>query len=117
MTASSPEPSLDTQATLRQDADVEFVDGEIVSMTTTVSDVPFVDASARGTIEAVRPSTAVVAARTAAVVTTGFVAGAIATAVVARKAGVVRRRKGTTALPSVVRSQRFLVDVHLLGDR
>ncbi len=92
------------------------VDGEIVSVTTTISDVPFVDPSAHAAVEAVRPGALTVAARTAAVVTTGFVAGAITTAVVARKAGVGRRRPRALGAP-VGRSQRFLVDVQLLGDR
>lgn len=120
MTPRSSEPSLDAQdAAVGDDAafgEDAVVDGEVVSMTTTISDVPFVDPTVYPAVEAVRPGALVVAARTAAVVTTGFVAGAIATAVVARKAGVVRRRPRSLGTP-VGRSQRFLVDVQLLGDR
>jgi hypothetical protein len=121
MTPRSSEPSLDAHAAVEDDdaviADAVVVDGEVVSVTTTVSDVPYVDPHARTTIEAVRPGALTVAARTAAVVTTGFVAGAIATAVVARKAGALRRpaSRSRGAVPG--RTQRYLVDVHLLGDR
>ncbi|MFA4929397.1 MAG: hypothetical protein WC558_12845 [Patulibacter sp.] len=119
MTPRSSEPSLDAHDAAVGDDDAiladAVVDGEIVSVTTTISDVPFVDPSAHAAVEAVRPGALTVAARTAAVVTTGFVAGAITTAVVARKAGV-RRRSRSLGSP-VGRRQRFLVDVQLLGDR
>lgn len=116
MTPRSSEPSLD--ADVEDDAvdSAGVVDGEIVSVTTTISDVPFVDPTVHAAVEAVRPGALVVAARTAAVVTTGFVAGAIATAVVARKAGVVRRRSASRG-PLGGRTQRYIVDVQLLGDR
>lgn len=117
MTPRSSEPSLDAHAAVDDDDPVIVVDGEVVSMTTTVSDLPYVDPAARATIEAVRPGALTVAARTAAVVTTGFVAGAIATAVVARKAGVLRRPTLRSRGGVPVRTQRYLVDVHLLGDR
>lgn len=120
MTPRSSEPSLDAHAAVEDDdaviADAIVVDGEVVSVTTTISDVPFVDPT-RTAIEASRPGMLSVAARNAAVVTTGFVAGAIATAVVARKAGVLRRPapRSRGAVPG--RTQRYLVDVQLLGDR
>ncbi len=122
MTPRSSEPSLDAHdAAVGDDdatvADAVVVDGEVVSVTTTVSDVPFVDPGARTTLEAVRPGALTVAARTAAVVTTGFVAGAIATAVVARKAGVLRRPASRSGASGAGRTQRYLVDVQLLGDR
>lgn len=116
MTPRSSEPSLDADAPVGDDAAAEdaiVVDGEIVSVTTTVSDVPFVDQTVHAAVEAVRPGALTVAARTAAVVTTGFVAGAIATAVVARKAGVRR----PASRPRGGRTQRYLVDVQLLSDR
>jgi hypothetical protein len=88
----------------------------VVSVATTVSDEPYVEAVHHPAVEAVRPGALTVAARTAAVVTTGFVAGAIATAVVARKASVARRRPVRSA-PLAGRTQRFLVEVHALADR
>ncbi|MGX6450226.1 hypothetical protein ACVU7I_19470 [Patulibacter sp. S7RM1-6] len=91
------------------DDDVELLDGEVVALP---AEVPSVDATSDAVIAPVGRPAAVVAAQTAAVVTTGFVAGAIATAVVGRKVSVRRRRR----LPRVVGSRRFLVDVHLLGD-
>ncbi len=120
MTPRSTEPSLDAY----EDAvggddiviDATVVDGEVISVATTVSDEPYVDAVHHPAVEALRPGALTVAARTAAVVTTGFVAGAIATAVVARKAGVVRRRP-TRSGAVTGRTQRFLVEVHALGDR
>jgi hypothetical protein len=116
MTPRSPEPSHPESGGHDDVVEDTVVDGEVVSVTTTVSDVPFVDPRTHAAVEAVRPGALTVAARTAAVVTTGFVAGAITTAVVARKAGVGRRRPRSLGSP-VGRSQRFLVDVQLLGDR
>lgn len=110
MTPRSSEPALDADAV----DDDAVVDGEVVAVTTTISDVPFVDQTVHAAVEPVRPGALVVAARTAAVVTTGFVAGAIASAVVARKAGVRRRPRATGTLAG---AQRFIVDVRPLGDR
>ncbi len=115
MTPRPPEPSLDADVEDDAVAADAVVDGEVLSVTTTISDVPFVDPSVYPAVEAVRPGALVVAARTAAVVTTGFVAGAIATVVVARKAGVVGR--SARASRPTGRTQRYLVDVQLLGDR
>lgn len=106
MPPSSSEPALDPQ----EEAAVELLDGELL---TAVS--PVVDATV--VIEPARRSATTVAVQAAAVATTGFVAGAIATVVVARKVGVVRRRRGLGGLPPVVDSKRFLVDVHQLGGR
>jgi hypothetical protein len=104
-----PEPTLNDQ-----DLDVaELVDAEVVAAE---SGGPSSVAAAVHPGDVVRRRPRMVAAQTAAVVTTGFVAGAIATAVVGQKVGAVRRRR-TRRLPSVVGTQRFLVDVHLLGDR
>lgn len=114
MTPRSSEPSLDADDAVEDDAIV--VDGEIVSVTTTISDVPFVDQTVHPAVEPLRPGVLTVAARQAAVVTTGFVAGAIATAVVARKAGVLGR-PASRPRGSAGRTQRYLVDVRLLGDR
>jgi hypothetical protein len=105
-----PDPALNGQ-----DLDVaELVDAEVVA--TPVGDAaPLTSAVYPGDVVRRRPG--VVAVQAAAVVTTGFVAGAIATAVVGGKVGAVRRRRHARRLPSVVGTQRFLVDVHLLGDR
>jgi hypothetical protein len=109
-----PEPALNGQ-----DEDVvELVDAELV----TAAGVPeddgsAVDAPRVDVRELARRNPAVVAATAAAVVGTGFVAGAIATAVVSQKVSAVRRRRDLRRLPPVVGSRRFLVDVHLLGDR
>lgn len=102
-------PSPDPASAAPQTDDVELLDGEIVALP---AEVPVVDATSDAVIAPAGRPAALVAAQTAAVVTTGFVAGAIATAVVGRKVSVRRRRR----LPGVVGSRRFLVDVHLLGD-
>lgn len=111
MSSPSPDPALDHH----DEATVELLDGEVVS--TTVSEVPWRDTTSGTTVAGRTRSTAVVAAQAAAVVTTGFVAGAIATAVVSRKVTGLQRRREAKRLPPVVGSRRFLVDVHLLGDR
>jgi hypothetical protein len=122
MTPRSPEPSLDAHDAAVEDDDAVFadavvVDGEVVSVTTTVSEVPFAERTVHAAVEPVRPGALTVAARHAAVVTTGFVAGAIATAVVARKAGVLRRPAPRSRMSGTGRTQRYLVDVQLLGER
>jgi hypothetical protein len=106
-----PETALNGQ----DDVVVELVDAELVSSA----------AHERGAVttgrtvvrELVRRNPGAVAATAAAAVGTGFVAGAIATAVVSHKVAAVRGRRDARRLPSVVGSRRFLVDVHLLGDR
>lgn len=67
--------------------------------------------------ELVRSNPGVAVATAAAVAGTGFVAGAIATAVVGQKVSAGRRRREGRRLPHVKGSRSFLVDVHLLGDR
>lgn len=116
MTPRSSEPSLDADAAVGDD-DAIVVDGEVVSVTTTISDLPFVDQTVHPAVEPLRPGALTVAARHAAVVTTGFVAGAIATAVVARKAGVLRRPASRSRGFVPGGTQRYLVDVRPLGDR
>jgi hypothetical protein len=105
-----PEPALNGQ-----DQDVaELVDAELVP-SGDPGDAAEVDATRVDVRELARRNPAVVAATAAAVVGTGFVAGAIATAVVSQKIASVRGRRDLRRLPPVVGSRRFLVDVHLLG--
>lgn len=106
-----PETALNGQ----DDVVVELVDAELVSADPR-RDGP-VDTSRSEVRELVRRNPAVVAATAVAAVGTGFVAGAIATAVVSHKVSAVRGRRDARRLPPVVGSRRFLVDVHLLGDR
>lgn len=107
-----PEPAF----TGRQDEDVvELVDAELVSAG------PLGDDGATpgrtDVRDIARRNPGAVVATAAAVVGTGFVAGALATAVVSGKVAAGRRRRDARRLPNVVGSRRFLVDVHLLGDR
>lgn len=98
-----------------QDEDVvELVDAELVSPAPADGAVepPRVDVR-----ELARRNPAAVAVTAAAVVGTGFVAGAIATAVVSGKVAAVRGRRDARRLGPVVGSRRFLVDVHLLANR
>lgn len=89
----------------------ELVDAEVVAVAALGTE------SAVHAPDVVRRRPGVVAAQAAAVATTGFVAGAIATAVVSGRVGAVRRRRDAKRLPPVVGTRRFLVDVHVLGDR
>jgi hypothetical protein len=70
-----------------------------------------------GEIEARRPAGQVVMRQAAAVAATSFAAGMATVAVV--RAGRVRRarRRSRRAMPPIVASRSFLVDVHLLGPR
>jgi hypothetical protein len=96
-----------------EDQDVaELVDAEVVAVAALGGTGSAVHAP-----DVVRRRPAVVAAQAAAVATTGFVAGAIATAVVSGRVTAVRRRRDARRLPPVVGTRRFLVDVHVLGDR
>jgi hypothetical protein len=96
--------------------DVELVDAVLVPARGDQHDaIPALGGTA--TRQVVRRRPGVVAAQAAAVVPTGFVAGARATAVVAPMVGAVRRARDARRLPPVIGSRRFLVDVHLLGDR
>jgi hypothetical protein len=106
-----PEPALNGQ-----DEDVvELVDAELVAAAPAPQDA--IDATRADVREIARRNPAVVAATAAAVVGTGFVAGAIATAVVSNKVAAVRGRREARRMPPVLGTRRFLVDVHLLGDR
>jgi hypothetical protein len=108
-----PEPALNGQ-----DEDVvELVDAELVSAVPPREDAGAVQAARVDVRELARRNPAAVAVTAAAVVGTGFVAGALATAVVSQKVTTVRRRRDARRLGPVVGSRRFLVDVHLLGDR
>jgi len=102
-----------------QDEDVELVvDAELVSSTGAPDPAGAEVQSTRSDVrELVRSNPGVAVATAAAVAGTGFVAGAIATAVVGQKVAAGRRRRDSRRLPPVVGSRRFLVDVHLLGDR
>jgi len=95
---SSPSPQSEVES--REAVVAELVDGELVA----------VDARALEPRRTVKE----VVVQAAAVATTGFVAGAIATAVVAHKASGARRRR--LAL-DVVDTQRFVVDVHRVRPR
>jgi hypothetical protein len=106
-----PEPALNGQ----DDVVVELVDAELVRPGAGADGA--VQPSRVDVREIARRNPAAVVATAAAVVGTGFVAGAIATAVVGQKVATVRRRRDARRLPPVVGSRRFLVDVHLLGDR
>ncbi|WP_026912887.1 hypothetical protein [Patulibacter minatonensis] len=106
-----PETALNGQ----DDVVVELVDAELVSP---APDEGSAVTTGRSEVrELARRNPAVVAATAAAAVGTGFVAGVIATAVVSHKVSAVRGRRDARRLPPVVGSRRFLVDVHLLGDR
>jgi hypothetical protein len=107
-----PEPALNGQ-----DEDVELVvDAELVA-SGAAQEQGAVEAPPVDVRELARRNPAVVAATAAAVVGTGFVAGAIATAVVTQKVSAGRRRRDARRQGPVLGSRRFLVDVHLLGDR
>jgi len=86
------------------DSDVEEVDALPV----------FDEPASSGEIERTRPPGQIVARQAAAVAATSFAAGVATVAVVrARKVRRERRR----ALPPIIASRSFLVDVHLLGQR
>jgi anti-sigma factor RsiW len=106
-----PEPVLNGQ----DDLVVELVDAELVGPGRAEDGA--VEPARVHVRELARRNPAAAVATAAAVVGTGFVAGAIATAVVSQKVATGRRRRDARRLPPVVGSRRFLVDVHLLGDR
>ncbi|MGE4425975.1 MAG: hypothetical protein AB7G37_05950 [Solirubrobacteraceae bacterium] len=79
-----------------------------------------VDATAEPSegLQPTRRNGVVVAKQAAAVVTTGFVAGAIATAVVSRRVGRSRaRRRPSLRGLEASEGQRFLVEIHRLRPR
>ncbi|WP_320672621.1 hypothetical protein [Patulibacter defluvii] len=104
---SSPLP--DSELDEYEEAIGELVDGELYAVATPIDDGPTTLAGQR--------SVKTVAVQAAAVATTGFVAGAIATAVVAHRSARSRRRWAPPKGLDVVDSQRFLVDVHQLRPR
>lgn len=101
-----------------QDQDAELVvDAELVAADDAGPAGTQVQASRSDVRELVRSNPRVAVATAAAVAGTGFVAGAIATAVVGQKVSAVRHRRDARRLPRVTGTRSFLVDVHLLGDR
>ncbi len=100
---------------MSQRQDVAPVDGEIVEDVETVDGLPVL--SEVRTIERVQVS-ALPAVQAAAAAATGFVAGAVAVALVrrrsARKMAARARRRPADLLP-VVGTRTFLVDVHLIA--
>ncbi|MCK9249699.1 MAG: hypothetical protein M0P31_12100 [Solirubrobacteraceae bacterium] len=69
-------------------------------------------------LQPTRRNGVVVAKQAAAVVTTGFVAGALATAVVSRRVGRARARRSPSLRGlEATDGQRFLVEIHRLRPR
>jgi hypothetical protein len=86
-----------------------------------VDGVPVLDEDAeppRG-VEPVRPAGALapVAVQAVAVVGASMVAGAAAVAIAHRRKARKLERRRSKALPAVLASRSFLVDVHVLGER
>jgi hypothetical protein len=105
--SSSPLPESDLDE--YEEATGELVDAEVYAVVTPLDDGPAPLAGQR--------SVKTVAVQAAAVATTGFVAGAIATAVVAHRTARARRRWAPPKGLDVVDTQRFLVDVHQVRSR
>lgn len=101
-----------------QDEDAALVvDAELVDVVGPAPAGTQVQAARTDVRELVRNNPRAAAATAAAVAGTGFVAGAIATAVVGQKVSAVRGRRDARRPPGVKGTRSFLVDVHLLGDR
>ncbi len=100
MSWSPPEPDLDLRAEAGDAVPTELVDGELIAVEATARELE------------PRRSAKAVAVQAAAVATTGFVAGAIATAVVAHRSAAARRRPALPRGVEVLDTQRFVVDVH-----
>ena len=82
-----------------------------------VDALPVLDESgSAGPLERTRPPGQVVARQAAAVAATSFAAG-VATVAVVRARKIRRARRRARAIPPIVASRSFLVDVHLLGPR